>query len=1111
MGSPVVSRALTTEADNFQRANGPVGANWAGTGTGDVSILNNTLDCSTSPGSQLSIYWNASSNSADQYSRVTVGATVSTTTLGPAVRVQSGGSRYRFVWWSGSYYLQYMPGTGNGTNLQIVSAGAPSVGTVLNLTVSGTTLNAYVNGGLILTATDSNLSSGQPGIDVGYGMPVGNATSGWSGGDLALATEADNFQRANGPIGSNWAGTGAGNVSILNNTLDCSTSPSSQLSVYWSANTNGAAQFSQVTVGASVSTTTFGPAVRVLPGGSRYRFVWWSGSYYLQYMPGTSNGTNLQIVSASAPSVGTVLTLSVSGTTLNAYVNGALTLTASDSSLSSGQPGVDVGFGMPVGNATSGWVGGDLGALSSGLQVSPSSLSMLVGQSRTVSATDNAGNTVTGLFWTTTNSSVVSLSTDDPPLITAAAPGSATVYADDVPVAVTVYAGSALPPGTPLWSLPLGGSGSSPASLAPAVPSSSGVDVFALSSGVLSAIASDGTVVWTANNIPTVLGDPTLIPDFSGNTLLKTPYVYVDGNNYSHSTHIIQRLDPTTHQLANLYTFSDAQFPSVLGYTFSDKFAIDAIIPHPAGVLFVEDSPGYGSSQRPTVTVIDLSTGNQIQRIPFDAGWPWLGRMIVAGDGNAYVAYMNSANAPYPCQLLRVSPDGSSAVIDLDATGSACSGSTGGPNGDPAHFSVMTNADQGVAAFLNGSSDNSGNWYTNVYYVSQDVLVSQTTGILTGNLSSGPYGFWPVLQREDGSYLGTAQGIEPPPSPGASVDLPVMAMSQAGGILWQKDLGTAVSLLYATADGGVVVSSSVPGQLGTLYALDINGNVTSQAPDTGAALSWTGEWYAPQGSGVAELQLPLVYTDGASFWPVSGGNPSGNQVAIVQCPCLLQSTTGTDSSARAARAGSAPTRLAAAPQAGPSNPTTYVLLVGDPGLNLGPGHNYNVGNEFNLVADTISLALTSSGNNVVIQQRVSSFADFSSGLTQNGPIGGDVTYFGHGGIDSHGNWALFPGQNPGDQYNISALNVGQLSNSNLAPSVTITLNACHSGFGGDRSIAKQMAVALKRKVYAYPVDMYFSSDPTPRLFQKGMQPPQSVPAYMVPNANGIQPTLFTPN
>ncbi len=86
---PAVSRAQTTEADNFQGANGPVSANWAGTGTGNVSILNDTLDCSTSPGSQLSIYWNANSNSANQYSQVTVGATVSTTTFGPAVRVQS--------------------------------------------------------------------------------------------------------------------------------------------------------------------------------------------------------------------------------------------------------------------------------------------------------------------------------------------------------------------------------------------------------------------------------------------------------------------------------------------------------------------------------------------------------------------------------------------------------------------------------------------------------------------------------------------------------------------------------------------------------------------------------------------------------------------------------------------------------------------------------------------------------------------------------------------------------------------------------------------------------------------------------------------------------------
>ncbi|MFZ3213427.1 MAG: IPT/TIG domain-containing protein [Terriglobales bacterium] len=795
-----------------------------------------------------------------------------------------------------------------------------------------------------MTTSDSNLSSGQPGIDVGYGMPVGNATSGWAGGDLGLMpsisslsqtsglagtsvtingsnfgatqgtsavtfngmaaaptswtttnivvpvpsgatngpvvvavngvvsngvyfvaapqTEADNFQEANGPVSANWAGTGTGNVSILNDTLDCSTSPGSQLSIYWNANSNGANQYSQVTVGATVSTTTLGPAVRVQPGGSRYRFVWWSGSYYLQYMPGTGNGTNLQIVSASAPSVGTVLTLSVLGTTLNAYVNGTLTLNASDSNLLSGQPGIDVGAGMPVGNATSGWVGGDLGALSSGLQVSPSSLSMLVGQSRTVSVTDNAGNPVIGLFWTTTNSSIVSLSTDDPPLITAVAPGSATVYAENVPVAVTVYAGSSLPAGTPIWSLSLGGSGSSSVSLAPAVPSSSGVDVFALSPGVLSAIASDGTVVWTANSIPASPEDgSTLIPDFSGNVLLKTPYTYLDAQGNSYFTHKVQKVDPNTHQLVNLYTF--AAVPTTL-YVPGDT--IEVIAPHPTGVLFVQDS----SFGRSLVTVIDPSTGNQIQQIVMNAQWPGLTNMIVAGDGNAYIAYTDSVNSPYPSELLRVSPDGSSAVIDL--------GNTATP------YAVMPSADdQGVAVFLN-SEDDSGNFYTYIDYVSQDVLVSQGSGTLTGNLAGGPYGFLPVLQREDGSYVGTPQGIEPPPSPGAPVDLPVMTMAQGGGVLWQQDLGTSVTPLYATVDGGAIVTSTQPGssQLGTLYTLGQGGGIASQAPDTGAVYSWLGQWYdAPASAATLSAITGPAMLLAVAPWPMFQGNPSHTPVPYV--------------------------------------------------------------------------------------------------------------------------------------------------------------------------------------------------------------------------------------
>jgi hypothetical protein len=81
----------------------------------------------------------------------------------------------------------------------------------------------------------------------------------------------------------------------------------------------------------------------------------------------------------------------------------------------------------------------------------------------------------------------------------------------------------------------------------------------------------------------------------------------------------------------------------------------------------------------------------------------------------------------------------------------------------------------------------------------------------------------------------------------------------------------------------------------------------------------------------------------------------------------------------------------------------------------------------------------------------------------------------------------------------------------LGPNASITLNACHAGLGGRMSIAQLIANQLRRTVLAYPVDMYFSSDPTPRRFQKVMVSPSAMPVYMVPNGDGIQPILFLPH
>jgi hypothetical protein len=92
---------------------------------------------------------------------------------------------------------------------------------------------------------------------------------------------------------------------------------------------------------------------------------------------------------------------------------------------------------------------------------------------------------------------VVSLSSDDPPVLTALAAGHVTITAGTATADVTVWAG-ALPVGTVLWSNP--GNGSGVTKIVPAVPSPSGVaDVFAFQNdGTVQAITSDGTTAWTA-------------------------------------------------------------------------------------------------------------------------------------------------------------------------------------------------------------------------------------------------------------------------------------------------------------------------------------------------------------------------------------------------------------------------------------------------------------------------------------------------------------------------------------------------------------------------------------------------------------------------------------
>jgi len=141
-----------------------------------------------------------------------------------------------------------------------------------------------------------------------------------------------------------------------------------------------------------------------------------------------------------------------------------------------------------------------------------------------------------------------------------------------------------------------------------------------------------------------------------------------------------------------------------------------------------------------------------------------------------------------------------------------------------------------------------------------------------------------------------------------------------------------------------------------------------------------------------------------------------------------------------------------------------------------------------------------SGNNAAVTNRISSVQDFNNGLTTNGSINGTVTYFGHSGwvpINGQLHPALFVGQQAGANTNVTDLNVNLLSNAQLEPNTTITLNGCHAGYGGPYSIAEQIALQLKRKVYAYTVGMFFSANPNSKY--PGTPLPDHTPIYMLPS------------
>jgi chitodextrinase len=220
-----------------------------------------------------------------------------------------------------------------------------NAGDNLTVTANGTFTFAtlVVPGAAYNVTVQTNPTSQTCTVANGTGTATGNITN---VAVTCITVASDNFNRANGPLGSGWTDmTGAGLA--ISNQMVVGTSSSGISGDLRTAESYANDQYSQVTVTSTALSGTqyIGPVVRAQNGGQNLyagRYEWNKGSPQLTLYKRVS-GTWTQLgtsYSSGTLAAGTQLTLTVIGNTLAFSQNGTPRVTASDNTLASGSPGI---------------------------------------------------------------------------------------------------------------------------------------------------------------------------------------------------------------------------------------------------------------------------------------------------------------------------------------------------------------------------------------------------------------------------------------------------------------------------------------------------------------------------------------------------------------------------------------------------------------------------------------------------------------------------------------------------------------------------------------------------------------------------------------------------
>lgn len=185
---------MTDRTDNFNRANGGLGANW--TALTDANVTDTlTIVSNAVTGTAINLdsasYWSADTFQNDQYSQCVVAGTLGGDNMGPTVRNQATGTkRYEYDGGVSSGQTLYYYDGATGWNT-LASSGGITNGDTLRLEVTGTSLVCKDNGSQTLTATDATLSSGAPGMHANPQFTTNCNMDDWLGGPITAGVTLD--------------------------------------------------------------------------------------------------------------------------------------------------------------------------------------------------------------------------------------------------------------------------------------------------------------------------------------------------------------------------------------------------------------------------------------------------------------------------------------------------------------------------------------------------------------------------------------------------------------------------------------------------------------------------------------------------------------------------------------------------------------------------------------------------------------------------------------------------------------------------------------------------------------------------------------------------------